>query len=189
MSPMPRPVRVIAVFASATVAALTGCSSGQVTQTARQESTINGASADVGDLALRDVRILFPTSGTYTEGGTARLAMAVVNRGLEDDRLIEMTGDFFELAIVSDKAAGASRDADEPSVEAAIPREGTVLFGTDDSPAIELDELTEELTPAQVVSITFVFERAGEVTVEVPVANPTRPVEPGETFDFHPDEH
>ena len=69
-----------------------------------------------------------------------------------------------------------------------MPAEGSMQFGTGDSPPVELEDLTEELSAAQVVSVTFVFETAGEVTVEVPVANPTRPVEHEETFDFHPDE-
>ena len=193
MSSQPRLTRVIAVLALAALAALAGCSSGQVTQTARQASTVNGASAEVGDLALRNIQIIFPTTGAYNEGDTARLAMTVVNRTIAQDRLLEVTGDFFERASVpSDDTESEDTESDdteaEASVETAIPAEAGVLFGTSDSPPIELEDLTERLIPAQTVSITFVFETAGEVTVEVPVANPTRSVRSDEPFDFHPDE-
>lgn len=184
MSRLPRLVPLLGALALATVAALTGCSAGQVTQTSRQASTVNGASADVGELALRDIRILYPSGGTYAEGGTAELVLVVVNQGLDRDRLVDVTGDFFAAAAVpTDSEEAATRVNTAP-----VPAQGSLQFGTSDLPSIELDDLSEEISAAEVVTLTFVFDQAGEVTVDVPVANPTREIERGEGYDFHTDE-
>lgn len=182
MSRLPRLVPSLGALALATVVALTGCSSGQVTQTSRQASTVNGASADVGELALRDIRILFPSGGSYAKGSTAQLVLVVVNRGLDQDRLVDVTGDFFDSAAVpTDSGTGAS-------VNAPVPAQGSLLFGTSEFPSVELTDLSEEISAADVVTLTFVFDKAGEVTVDVPVANPTREIERGEGYDFHTEE-
>ncbi|MBA3338696.1 MAG: PT domain-containing protein [Geodermatophilaceae bacterium] len=196
---MPRLVPVLGALALAAVAALTGCSAGQVSQTARQVSTVNGAAANIGDLALRDIRILYPSSGTYAKGSTAQLALVVVNRGLGEDRLVGVTGDFFDAAAVptdgptaqptsGPTAQPTSGPTAQPGIDTAIPSEASLQFGTSDSPPIELTDLSEEISAAQVVSLTFAFENAGEVTVEVPVANPTREIDRGDGYNFNTDE-
>lgn len=185
MPRLPRLVPVLGALALAAVAALTGCSAGQIAQTAQQVSTVNGSSADVGDLALRDIRILFPSSGSYAPGSTAQLALVVVNRGLDQDRLVDVTGDFFDAAGL---LGGSGAEDAQPTLNAAIPSQGSQQFGTSDDPTIELSDLSDRLDAAQVVSLTFTFEKAGEVTVEVPVANPTRAVDREDGYDFSTDE-
>jgi len=183
VSRLPRKIPLLAAVAMAAVAAVTGCSAGQVTQTSTQVATVNGSSANVGQLALRDIRILYPSGGTYAEGSTAQLVLAVANQGLAEDTLIEITGEFFDDAAVSTDDAG-----DEASVEVEVPAQGILQFGTPEFPSIELADLSAELSVAEIVSMTFVFEQAGEVTVEVPVANPTREISREEGFDFHTEE-
>ena len=183
MSRLPRKIPLLGAVAMAAVAAVTGCSAGQVTQTSTQVATVNGSSANVGQLALRDIRILYPSGGTYAEGSTAQLVLAVANQGLAEDTLIEVTGEFFDDAAVPTDDAG-----DEASVEVEVPAQGILQFGTTEFPSIELSDLSEELSVAEIVSMTFVFEQAGEVTVEVPVANPTREINREEGFDFHTEE-
>ena len=199
MSRQPRMLPVLGTLAIATVATLTGCSAGQVTQTSTQVATVQGSSADIGDLALRDIRIVYPSGGTYAEGGTAELVLVVTNQGLSEDTLIDVTGEFFDSATVpsddpqptASAGASATPTEEEPagaSLESPVPAQGILQFGTSDSPSIKLTDLTEEISVAEVFLITFVFERAGEVTVEVPVANPTREIDRGEGFDFHTEE-
>ncbi|MBA3292569.1 MAG: copper chaperone PCu(A)C [Geodermatophilaceae bacterium] len=183
MSRLPRKIPLLGAVAMAAVAAVTGCSAGQVTQTSTQVATVNGSSANVGQLALRDIRILYPSGGTYAEGSTAQLVLAVANQGLAEDTLIEVTGEFFDDAAVPTDDAG-----DEASVEVEVPAQGILQFGTTEFPSIELSDLSEEISVSEIVSLTFVFEQAGEVTVEVPVANPTREINREEGFDFHTEE-
>ena len=182
MSRLPRKVPLLGAAALATVAAMTGCSAGQVTQTSTQVATVNGSSANIGELSLRDIRILYPSGGTYTEGSTAELVLVVTNQGLSEDTLIDVTGEFFA------EAAIPSADEAKSSLEALVPAQGILQFGTTESPSIELADLSEEISVAEIVSMTFVFEQAGEVTVEVPVANPTGEIDREEGFDFHTEE-
>lgn len=208
----PRRLLLAGALSLAAVSVVTACSSGQVTQTSTQVATVNGSSANVGDLALRNIRILYPEGGNYAEGETARLVLVVTNQGLAEDTLIEVTGEFFDSAAIEDSEdsedseaaedAGASTSPTarpEPStapgdgesaagVEVVVPAQGILVFDTSELGPIELSDLTQELMAAQIVSLTFTFENAGEVTVEVPVANPTEEIDRGEGFDYHGEE-
>lgn len=176
----PRTLPLLGTVALTAILALTGCSTGQVTQTSSQVSTVGGAAADVGLLSLRDIRILYPSSGSYSKGSTAKLVLLVTNESLDEDSLLDVTGDFFDSASVP-----SDEEDSEPRLDAPVPAQGVLQFGTREFPSIELTDLSEELSVAQVVTMTFVFENAGEVTVEVPVANPTREIDRGEGFDFN----
>ncbi|MBP0656566.1 hypothetical protein J8J20_22085, partial [Mycobacterium tuberculosis] len=55
----------VAAFAAGAALALSGCSAGQISQTANQASAINGNFADVEEISLRNVHIVFPGEG-YT---------------------------------------------------------------------------------------------------------------------------
>ncbi|MGI8722078.1 MAG: hypothetical protein ACR2JG_07605 [Geodermatophilaceae bacterium] len=187
MSRRSRNFPLLGVAFLAVVAALTGCSAGQITQTSTQVATVNGSSANVGQLALRDIRILYPSGGTYAEGSTAQLVLAVANQGLAEDTLLDVEGEFFAAAAIPSDAEPAAGEA-ATGVDAEVPAQGILQFGTSEFPTIELSDLSAELSVAQVVSLTFVFEQAGEVTVDVPVANPTREINREEGFDFHTEE-
>lgn len=92
----------VAALAAGAALALSGCSAGQIAQTARQVSAVNGNTADVGDVALRDVRILLPQSEQYTnaQGGKALLAFSVVNDGAsQPDELSSITTDLGTVKI------------------------------------------------------------------------------------------
>lgn len=187
MSRPPRMIPLLGAVAALSAAALTGCSAGQITQTSTQVATVNGSSANIGQLALRDIRILYPSGGTYAEGSTAQLVLAVANQGLAEDTLLDVEGEFFASATIPSDEEPATGEA-AAGVEAEVPAQGVLQFGTSEFPTIELSDLSEELSVAQVVSLTFVFEQAGEVTVDVPVANPIREINREEGFDFHTEE-
>jgi len=98
----------VAAFAAGAALALTGCSSGQISQTAQQVSAVNGNSANIGAVALRDVRILLPQSADYTntKGGKALLAFSAANTGPDTpDQLSSITTD---LGTVTITPAGAT---------------------------------------------------------------------------------
>ncbi|MQY18041.1 copper chaperone PCu(A)C [Nocardia macrotermitis] len=92
----------VAALAAGAALALSGCSSGQIAQTARQVSAVNGNTADIGNVALRDVRILLPQSEQYTnaKGGKALLAFSAVNFGAaQADELSSITTDLGTIKI------------------------------------------------------------------------------------------
>jgi copper(I)-binding protein len=65
-----------------------------------------------------------------------------------------------------------------------LPAQTAVTFGADGE-VVMLVGLTRPLFPAEAVQITFAFEQAGEVTINVPVAVPVSPLPPAPTIDVH----
>jgi copper(I)-binding protein len=74
-------------------AVLAGCSSGQITQTDTQLSGVNGASANVGSMAIRNAQLAYPSDqqGVFQPGSNARLVVTIVNSGLTPDTLVNVT--------------------------------------------------------------------------------------------------
>jgi copper(I)-binding protein len=68
--------------------------------------------------------------------------------------------------------------------EITIPAGESVYLGGDQY-TVTLTDLSESLTPGQYLEITLTFEKAGEVTIPVSVANPTSSVPRSSSFDFH----
>lgn len=73
--------------------ALAGCSAGQIAQTAEQESAVNGASADVGPIAIRDATLAPPENKGqfYSYGDDAPLELSIVNTASADDKLVSVS--------------------------------------------------------------------------------------------------
>ena len=212
----------VAALAAAGATLLAGCHAGQQAQTAEQIPTIDGNYAQVGDLALRDVKIEYPETGSWRQGGDARVEMVVVNQARASDALVSVRSEVADGAELSPAAGGAtpSAGASEPSgsptgtdsatgtatpsespsgSESASPSASPSPTPTEETPAsitipgvslvsfkgegpeIVLTGLTRLLRPGQVVPVTFVFQEAGEVTVNVAVAIPTEEIEPAPT--------
>jgi copper(I)-binding protein len=188
-------------------AALSACSAGQVTQTATQERDKTGAQAQVGDISVRQGELLSPSGGSYESGDDAELQVALINGGAEDDALVSVDGEGFASAEISasggsssspSSSAGATSSAAPTSGSAAptsssrsqeidIPAGESVFIGGDDY-TVTLTDLDEGITPGQYLEVTLTFEKAGEVTIPVTVANPASSVPRGSTFDYHQEE-
>ena len=171
-------------------AVLSACSAGQVTQTATQERDKTGAQGQVGDLSIRQAELLSPRGGSYEAGDDADLQVAIVNGGSEADTLVGVEGDGFSSAEIQSSSSGtatssASRGGGSDEIE--IPAGSSVFVGDDDI-TVTLTDLDEDLSTGQYLEVTFVFEKAGEVTLPVTVANPEKSETRGETFDFHQEE-
>ncbi len=169
---------------------LGACSAGQVTQTESQVRDKTGAQARVGDVLIRQAQLLSPRSGSYEPGDDADLQLALVNSGTEDDTLVGVDGEGFGSAEIENASSGtASSSASRRSAqEIEIPAGSAVFVGGDDADAsITLTDLDEGLTVGQYLEVTLTFEKAGEVTLPISVANPSGG-EHGEAFDFHEEE-
>jgi copper(I)-binding protein len=166
--------------------ALSGCSAGQVTQTASQDRDKVGANASVGEINVRAVRFEYPRGGIYEEGDDADLTMAIVNESEEDDTLTDISGEGFgEVEIDDDSAASSGGSGSSSEIE--LPAGQTVYVDGEDL-SISLTDLDESLTSGQMLELTFTFENAGELTLPVVVAAPEEEVAREEGFDFHHEE-
>lgn len=164
--------RSIAAFAASGVAlsaALTGCSAGQVSQTATQEPAINGVNGNLGELALRNVHIAATQSGAQIQPGRdVDLVFVVTNQSADTpDKLVSVTSDVGRVQLTG------SRD---------IPIGGSLVVGTPDGqptpleavePADSADatvSLSQPIANGLTYDFIFTFERAGEARLAVPVS-------------------
>lgn len=69
---------------------LSGCGAGQITQTDTQVAAVNGASGNIGAMAVRGAQLAFPAGsaqGVYAPGSDATLIVTIVNTGVTADTL------------------------------------------------------------------------------------------------------
>jgi copper(I)-binding protein len=75
--------------------ALAGCGAGQITQTSSQASGVGGASANVGQIAIREAAFAYTgdgkTAAIYRAGSEVPLSMTVVNFGGQVDKLTNVS--------------------------------------------------------------------------------------------------
>jgi hypothetical protein len=83
-------VRRVLVGAAGLALAATACSAGQLAQTSTVRPGIDGASAQIGPIALRDIVLVYPEAGKYDAGASARLEFVAVNDGSLPDTITEI---------------------------------------------------------------------------------------------------
>lgn len=159
---------IVTCYAAALV--LVGCSAGQITQTDSQVAAVDGAYGDIGTtIALRDVQIPFPASshGTYPTGSSVPVLLTITNQGASADELIAVTSPAASQVLVS----GTTTIPPGTNVTSTL---GSTL---PTSPLV-VGQLRIVLTTTRPLSaglntpVTFVFRKAGEVTLPVPMATP-----------------
>ncbi|ATQ30644.1 LpqE protein [Rhodococcus ruber Chol-4] len=182
--------RVATALALAAGAALTlsACGAGQISQTATQVAAVNGNSAELGDIALRNVHVIYPDSEEYSlePGGKAALGFTVVNLSeTTPDELTRITTDFassttgvsgLRIEPQASISAGLTGEtlAEDATAEAATdesprPAEAAESSDTPSVAQVELTGLKEGVRPGLTIPVTFTFAEAGDVTMQVPV--------------------
>ncbi|MGY1672897.1 hypothetical protein [Geodermatophilus sp. SYSU D00710] len=157
---MPR--TAIAVPA-ALVLALCACSAEEPLSVPGPEvsgGAIGPDAAVTGDLSVLQVQVEYPLDGVYEEGEDARLFLGIANSGGTADTLVDVRGEAFADAM----------DDDGGDIEVPVPADDNVYVGAEGAPTITLVDLERSLRSSQSVPVTFVFERAGEVSVDAMVA-------------------
>ncbi|WP_456947019.1 hypothetical protein [Geodermatophilus sp. SYSU D00697] len=173
--------------------ALSGCSAGQVTQTATQARDKTGGAGQVEDISVHAVQLAHPPGGVYEVGDQVEVTMAIVNRGRVDDRLIDVSGAEFSGASVSASLTVPDAPPDAPppgpdrtdpmalsgqspapqttAVDVLVPARGAVFVGGS-APPVVLTGLTRRIDAAQSMDLTLTFARAGQTTVPAIVGSP-----------------
>jgi copper(I)-binding protein len=115
---------------------LSACGAGQIAQTAQQRPTVDGAMADVGTLALRNVALDYPDGGFYDQGGSASLRMSITNQGTGSDTLTEVRSNVAGSVLISDSgtqpsgSASASASASASDTASASPSPSNIATGS-----------------------------------------------------------
>ncbi|WP_029108314.1 hypothetical protein [Mycobacterium sp. URHD0025] len=170
-----------------TAAVLTGCSAGQVSQTATQEPAVNGVNAQAGAISLRNVHLRAPQQKDYVEPGSeAELLFVAANGSTEaPNKLVSIQSTVGDVALSGDQT---------------IPAGGVLVVGEPDGQTKPLEKteaaeaatakvtLTKPVTNGLLYDFTFKFEN-GETTVAVPISAGDAPrrdksgEEPGEAAE------
>jgi hypothetical protein len=173
----------VAACGLAATVVLSGCSAGQVSQTATQHPAVNGNNAWVGEpnygIALRNVHLLAPQTGDYVQPGSpVELIFVAANGSAEEgDKLVSITTDVGKVTLTGDTE---------------VPVGGTLVVGTPDGQPSPLGAIESANTVEAAVALskpitnginydfTFTFERAGTSTVNVPISAGETPRRDGE---------
>nr|WP_314142653.1 hypothetical protein [uncultured Rhodococcus sp.] len=154
--------------------ALTACGAGQISQTATQVAAVNGNSVDVGDIQLRNVHVVYPTSEEYSimPGGTVELGFTAINSNPSvADELTDISSPEAQVTIVEEAESGSNEIAPLTALGAGSPADVQL-----DDPLVpiqlikvEMADISENVRPGLTLPVTFEFANAGEVVVNVPI--------------------
>ena len=94
----------LAACGLAVAAALSGCSAGQVAQTATQQAAVNGTAATVGNITLRNVHLRAAQTSDYVQPGSEVELLFVASNESPDtaDKLTSITSDFGTVTLSGD---------------------------------------------------------------------------------------
>jgi copper(I)-binding protein len=156
-------VRLSSLAAGAAVGLLVlgGCDAGQEAETAQETPDVAGVNGTVGEVSLDDVFI--EADGTIEAGGSAPLRAVLTNDAQQDDDLLRVT---------TPAAASVQLLAElgVPSPDGIALPAGGQVDGTTGNIRMQLEGVTEPIETTDTVPVTFTFEHAGEVRLDVPVA-------------------
>ena len=144
---------------------LTGCGSGQISQTAGQEAAVNGMSAGLKNVALRNVHLQAVQRGDFLQPGkVVPLVFVAANSSPDvDDRLVGITSDVGTVALSGDGALPAGR-----ALVVAAKGQAEAM-GSAQSQTADVT-LSKPITNGLTYLFTFSFEKAGQTTIAVPIS-------------------
>lgn len=180
---------------------LTGCSAGQITQTAEKRPGVAGSQAKVGELKVLNAFIAAPEQGKYESGDTAQLEMLVTSMGPADE-LTSVSLDGKEATISESRSSAsgsassgssapssASSSAPASSTSIEIPADGSAYFSSSDKGVATIEvTMPKEVYPATLIPVKLTFKNAGELTFDVPVATPMDEVPRDKNQNYTPSE-
>jgi hypothetical protein len=148
---------------------VSGCGTGQVSQTAVQEPAVNGNKVTFNNMALRDIRIQAAQTGDFVQPGrTVELVLVAVNQSPDTpDRLVSITSEIGNVTVSGD---------------ARLPAGGMLFIGAPEGQRVAPGPLesnnaakatvnsTKPITNGLAYNFTFNFEKAGQASVMVPIS-------------------
>ncbi|PQE01024.1 hypothetical protein MPNTM1_01898 [Mycolicibacterium parafortuitum] len=171
MNPFKRRSTVVAAAATCGLAAalvLSGCSAGQVSQTATQEPAINGTSAHAGPIVLRNIHISATQTTAYIEpGNEAQLVFVAANTSPDvADKLVSVSSDIGNVTLTGGRELPVNG-----LLVVGSPDGQTALSAIEPADAAEATiELSKAITNGLTYEFTFEFEKAGKTSVNVPIS-------------------
>ncbi|MCU7727261.1 hypothetical protein ODJ79_26325 [Actinoplanes sp. KI2] len=187
-----RRVALAAGAAMAAVIALSGCSAGQVAETAILESPISGLNTQSpgGALLIRNLQVPYNNPTGYPANGTAPLQVSLFNQ-TEQPLTVTITSkpqtnvvpevvSAMQVGVgAPPSSSGASAAPSTPALQPAkftIPALGSQVFNPEGGPTTLLAQgLSNALKPGYSLALTFQVENGPAFEAMAPFAIPTSP--------------
>lgn len=139
------------------IPALAGCEAGDNAPTLQFHPASSGAHADFNGISITNAFVLGAPSGqSVPAGGSASLFAGLYNTGSAADTLKSLS------------ASGHAASITVKGGSVALPASSAANL-TGPEPAVVLKGLTQPITGGQDIPVTFTFDHAGSVTLDVPV--------------------
>jgi copper(I)-binding protein len=149
--------------------ALAGCGAGQVSQTSTQQAAVNGTEATAGSITLRNVHLRASQKSAYVQPGSeVELVFVAANESPDSsDKLTSITSDVGTVSLSGDTSLPATDvlAVGEPDSQVAALEE----VETADAAKAVVD-IHKPITNGLTYDFTFNFEKAGQLTVAVPIS-------------------
>lgn len=139
------------------IPAAAGCEAGLDAPTLEFHQSAAGAYADVNDITVSNAFLLgAPSGSTVPAGANVSLFVSLANNGTSGDKLVSVKAPGWASAV---QVAGGT---------VSIPANSPVHL-TGPEPSVVLSGLTKPLSGGEAIPVTFDFQQAGSVTLQVPV--------------------
>lgn len=140
------------------IPAVAGCEAGQNAPTLQFHAASSGAQTVFNGIRITNAFVLgAPTGSSVPAGSSASLFVSIYNGNSSGD------------ALQSISAAGWAKSVTVTGGTVQLPAGGPPVNLTGPTPDVVLDTVSQPLTGGSTIPVTFSFERAGSVTLQVPV--------------------
>jgi copper(I)-binding protein len=140
------------------IPAIAGCEAGADAPTLEFHPASFGAQTDFNGIQITNAFVLgAPVGSTVASGSSASLFVSLYNSGGSPDTLL------------SAKAAGVASSISLSGGTVPLPANSAPVNLTGPEPEVVLEDLTKPLTGGSYIPVTFDFQHAGTVTLQVPV--------------------
>ena len=140
------------------IPAVAGCEAGEDAPTLQYHAAASGAQAVFNGIKITNAFVLgAPTGSTVPSGSSASMFVSLYNTGDSSDTLVSATA----------PAAAGSISLSGGTV--ALPANSAPVNLTGPEPKVVLEDLTKPLRGGTTIPVTFNFQHAGQVTLQVPV--------------------
>jgi copper(I)-binding protein len=140
------------------IPAIAGCEAGQDAPTLEFHPASAGAQTVFNGIKITNAFVLgAPTGSTVPSGSSASMFVSLYNGGDNSDTLLSAT------------APGAAGNISLSGGTVPLPANSAPVNLTGPEPKVVLENLTKPLSGGTSVPVTFTFQHAGRVTLQVPV--------------------
>lgn len=155
------------------------CAAGQQSETAHEQTSLDGTNGGVGQIEVLGVAFRTPQGPSYPKGASVPLMAYIANNSNAADKLVKVSSPVFSGGWAVTSGSGGSSASGSGNGQPQSVRAGAAIsFGISSdgsSRELVLKGLSTKLFPGMSVKVTFSFAQAGDATLDVPVQLSTSP--------------